>query len=141
MKSIFFLIETIYQNQFRYYFLRNKTLFPDFSLHFRKTNWILNISKKGWPLELKYFQNDGHRERWLDKCLKSPVSDDPLTSNISKGPKHCWFLKDSIFTTFIDHCQSNWVEKGLFWCYGKSQDCLLTHWLPMTSILFLKETI
>ena len=35
------------------------------------------------------FQNYGLRKTWLDKCLKSPVSEDPLTSNIGNGPKHC----------------------------------------------------
>ena len=28
-------------------------------------------------------------ETWLDKYLKSPVSDDPLTSNTLIVPKHC----------------------------------------------------
>ena len=26
---------------------------------------------------------------WLDKCLKSPVSEDPLTSNMVNRSKHC----------------------------------------------------
>ena len=26
---------------------------------------------------------------WLDKCLKSPVSEDPSTSNMADVPKHC----------------------------------------------------
>ena len=26
---------------------------------------------------------------WLDKCLKSPVSDDPSTSNMVNVPKQC----------------------------------------------------
>ena len=39
---------------------------------------------------------------WLDKCLKSPVSEDPLTSNIGNGTKHCSELNDSTFTIFID---------------------------------------
>ena len=26
---------------------------------------------------------------WTDKCLKSPVSEDPLTSNMVNLPKHC----------------------------------------------------
>ena len=27
---------------------------------------------------------------WLDKCLKSPVSEDPSKSNMVNGPKYCW---------------------------------------------------
>ena len=26
---------------------------------------------------------------WSDKCLKSPVSEDPSTSNMVNVPKHC----------------------------------------------------
>ena len=29
---------------------------------------------------------------WLDKCLKSNVSEDPLKSSIENGLKHCWNL-------------------------------------------------
>ena len=78
---------------------------------------------------------------WSDKCLKSPLSDDPLTSNMVNVPKHCSNLHHSIFIIFIDHCQVNWVGKRLSYWHAKSWDCLLTHWLPMKSILFLIETI
>ena len=36
-----------------------------------------------------YFGTYRLRKTWLDKCLKSPVSQDPLTSNIVNEPKHC----------------------------------------------------
>ena len=26
---------------------------------------------------------------WSDKCLKSPVSEEPSTNNMLKAPKHC----------------------------------------------------
>ena len=78
---------------------------------------------------------------WLDKCLKSPVSEDPSTSNMADVPKHCWNLHHTIFIIFIDHCQVNWVGKNLSDWHAYSWDCLLTHWLPMKSILFLIETI
>ena len=57
-----------------------------------------------------------------------------------KGPNHCWSLNGSTFTKFVDQCEDNSVEKSLSEWYEKSQDCLWTHWLPMTSILFLIET-
>ena len=51
-----------------------------------------------------------------DKCLKSPVSEDTSTSNMVNVPKDCWNLHDSTFIIFIDHCQVNWVGKGLsYW--------------------------
>ena len=35
-----------------------------------------------------YLRNYELRKTWLDKCLKSHVSEDPLTDNILNGPKH-----------------------------------------------------
>ena len=88
-----------------------------------------------------YFWTYGLRKTWLDKRLKSPVSEDPSKCNIVNAPKHCSNPNDSTFTVFIDHCGGNSVAKSFSqWC-GKSKDCLLTHWLPMKSILFLIETI
>ena len=54
-----------------------------------------------------YFRNYGHRKKWLDKCLKSPISDDPSTSNMLNRQKHCYVLDDSTFTIFIDQCEGN----------------------------------
>ena len=44
------------------------------------------------------------QKKWLDKCLKTPVSDDPWTRNMVNGPKNLCNLDDSTFTIFIDHC-------------------------------------
>ena len=54
-----------------------------------------------------YFGNYGLPKRWLDKCLKRSILDEPLTSNLVNEPKHCYTLDDSTFTVFIDHCESN----------------------------------
>ena len=40
---------------------------------------------------------------FLDICLKSPFSEDPLTANMVNGPKHCCNLNDSPITIFSDH--------------------------------------
>ena len=60
-----------------------------------------------------YFRNYGLAKTWLNKCLKSLVSDYPSTGNMVKRPKCCFSHNDSIFTIFIDHCQSNLVGKSL----------------------------
>ena len=75
------------------------------------------------------------------KCLKSPFWKDFLTSNMVNVLNHFWNLHHSTFIILIDHCQVNWVGKSLCFWNAKSSDCLLTHWLPMKSILFLIETI
>ena len=61
-----------------------------------------------------YFQNYGLRKKWLDQFVKSPVSEDPSASNMEDGPKHCSNVQDGTFTKFINHCQDNSVEKGLY---------------------------
>ena len=47
------------------------------------------------------------RKTWLDKCLKSPVSEDPSTGNKLNGLKHYSKLNDSTFTVFIDPFEGN----------------------------------
>ena len=59
-----------------------------------------------------YFGNGGLPKRWLDQCLKSPVSENPSKSNMVNAPKHCSNLKDSTFTTFIDHWEVNCPTKS-----------------------------
>ena len=54
-----------------------------------------------------YIRSNGFQKTWLDKCLRSPVSEDPSTSNMVKWPKYCSKLNDSTFTIFIASCQSN----------------------------------
>ena len=87
------------------------------------------------------FWTYGLGKTWLDKRLKNPVSEDPLTSNVVIGPKHCWNLNGSTITIFIDPYEGCSRSKSLSEWYEKSYDCLLTHWLPITSILLLKESI
>ena len=77
---------------------------------------------------------------WLNKCLKRPVPEVPSPSNMVNRRKHCGHLNHSTFTIFIHTCTDNYCWKSLPEWYGKSQDCLLTHWVPIISILFLSET-
>ena len=88
-----------------------------------------------------YIWTYGLGKRWLEKCLESPFSENHSTGNMVNGLKHCWKLKDSTFTIFIDSCawNSGW-ERVSKW-YSKSQNFLLALWLLITSILFLIEII
>ena len=78
---------------------------------------------------------------WLDKCLKSPVSEDASTRDMVNVRKHFWNHHHSNFIIFIHHRRGNWVGKSLSYWHAKSRDYLLTHMLPIKSILFLIETI
>ena len=54
-----------------------------------------------------YFWTYGLQKTWLDKCLKSPLSDDASTSNMVNGPKHCLKLNDSALIIFFDPSEGN----------------------------------
>ena len=60
------------------------------------------------------FRNCSLQETWLEKSLKSPVSEDPSTGNMVNVPKHCSNLNDSTFSIFIDHFEGNSFGKSLF---------------------------
>ena len=54
------------------------------------------------------------RKTWLDKCLKSSVSEEPSTDNMANGSRHCCEMNDSPFSIFINHCGGNHVGKSVF---------------------------
>ena len=60
-----------------------------------------------------YFENSGLKKTWLHKRRKSPIPKYSWTGNVANGSKHCFNRNDSTFTIFIDHCEGNWVGKGL----------------------------
>ena len=53
------------------------------------------------------------RKTWLEKCLKSRVSEDPSTDNKEYGSKHCSNLNDSTFTIFNNHFEGSLIRKSL----------------------------
>ena len=89
-----------------------------------------------------YFLTSGLRKTWLDKCLKSPVSEDPSTGNKLNELKHCSKLNGSTFNVFIDPSKSNSGWKSLSKCMQNLRTVyyFLTHWLSIRSILFWIET-
>ena len=67
-----------------------------------------------------YFLTYGLRKTWLEKLLKSPVSEDPWRSNMVKGTKVYSNLNDSTFTAFINLCDGNLRGKRFCQRYAKS---------------------
>ena len=84
-----------------------------------------------------YFGNCRLPRKWLDECLKSLVSEHHSTANMLSGPKYCWHLQDGTLIKFFCHSEGNGVAKTLSSWNIKSYDCLLIHWVQMTSILFV----
>ena len=48
---------------------------------------------------------------WLERCLRSPVSEDSSKSNMGNWPKYCWNMHHSTFFIFIDDCQTIELKK------------------------------
>ena len=120
---------------------QNKKSFLIFLLHFWNVTWIFELlTKKMTLIDFVIPKLRPLETRW-DKDLKSPISENPSTSNMVNVNKHCRNLYQSTFMIFIDHCEVNWLGKSLCFWEATSWDCLLTHWLPMKCILFLIETI
>ena len=74
---------------------------------------VLNIFKKGMTLIADVFFNFRLRKTWLDKCLKSPLSEDSSTSNMVNGLKYCSKQNDGTFIIFIETCAGNSGLKSL----------------------------
>ena len=120
---------------------QKQKVFLNFLLLFWSLPETLNVFAKKMTLIAFVFLNLRTPKTRLHKCLKSPASEDPLENNMVNVPKHCSNLHHSTFIRFFNHYQVNWVGKSLCFWHAKSWDCLLTHWLPTKSILFLIETI
>ena len=77
---------------------------------------ILNVKHfhKEWLSYLMYFRKYLLRKTWLDKCLKSRVSENPYTDNAANVSKHCCNRNGSSFIIFINHCQGSCIGKCLF---------------------------
>ena len=65
-----------------------------------------------------YFENYGFRTPWLDKRLKSPLSENPSKCNMENGPKYCSNLNHSSFSIIIDQCEGklSWKKPLLVTC-------------------------
>ena len=112
--------------------------FSQFFLKFSKSTLNFEyFQKKRRPWSMIFFRNYALRKTWLDICPKSPISHDPLTSNMVNGFKNCCDLDNSTVIIFTDHFGGHWVEKSLFYSDAKPYNCLLKHWLLMRRILFL----
>ena len=83
-----------------------------------------------------YYRNYRQSKTWLEHSQKTRFSVIFLRVNVLKGPKHFWCLHERTFIIFFPHSENKWFAKYLPNWNLKSEGCLLTHWLPMTSILF-----
>ena len=64
---------------------KKKTISQIFFWLFENLDWIFNISKKRWSSQLMHVWTNRHQKTWLDKSVRSPVSEDPSTSDMVTG--------------------------------------------------------
>ena len=70
----------------------------------------------------------------LLKRLEGLASEHHSVMNVLTGSKHRWKQQGITIILFANEFRVKSVGKGLLYPDHKSSDCLLTHWLPMTSI-------
>ena len=58
-----------------------------------------------------FFRKYRLRKIWLDKYLKSRVSEYPETDDTANWSKHCSDRNHGTFTIFINHCQGSCIGK------------------------------
>ena len=63
-------------------------------------------------LIVQLFPNLRTRKTWLKKCLKSVVSEDPLTSNMVRETKHCGNLNTPSFPYLLITVKPVELEKA-----------------------------
>ena len=83
--------------------------FSQFLAAFFKSRLIFQHLRKKLTLIAFVFMNVRTAKTWLDKYLKSSLSEDLSTSSMENVPIHFWNLHHSTFIIFNDHCQVNWV--------------------------------
>ena len=94
---------------------RPKTFFDFFSQPFKSRLIFEHVKKRRYPFILCISEITDCERRGLDKCLKSPVSEDPSIS----GLKNYWNLHDTTAAIFIDQFEGNLLWKRLSWRHAK----------------------
>ena len=93
---------------------RKQQTFSRFFTSFLKSSLNFeHFEKKDDPHSWCISEMNGLPKTWLDQGLKSPVSEHPSKNNMLNAPKHCSDLKDTSFTIFINHWESNCLTKSI----------------------------
>ena len=108
------------EQHFQIQLSHKQKIFSECFFEFSKLWFNFEYFQKKWPSKLMYFWAYRLWKTWLDKRLKSPVSEDSSTSNMVKGPKQIAKLKDITFTIFIDWWEGNSGWKILSERYANS---------------------
>ena len=99
------------------------------------------FSKKKEASKVKFFWSYWLRNLCLFNCITGLVSESAFTLNLLTSLKNSWNLQKSTCLLLFNNSEPNWVRKSSFSPDLRFQNCLITRWLPTTSILLVKEWI
>ena len=120
--------------KFKRFYLKKERLFLIFYC-ISETCMKFTTFWKNWRVsQPDYYRNYCIRKRYLLKRLKGLTSAHHSVINMLMGSKHCWSQHGITILLFRHDFEINWLGKSLPQSYLKSPYCLLTRWLPMTSI-------
>ena len=85
---------------------------------FLKSGWIK--FSKTCPLYLLYFRSYWLQNMWLDKCLKSPISEDSSTSNMVNRPKHFKSPRQNLYHIYWSARRKFSLKKSLLYHISSS---------------------
>ena len=75
------------------------------------------------------------------KFITGLFSENSLEVNVLTSRKDSWNLQKNTFIRLFHHTDPNSGRKNYFQSDMRLKDCLITHWLPATSILVVIERI
>ena len=139
--SILVVVERIYRYQFKSHYLKNHRLFAAFFYLFLVSTWNFQCSKKKWAPYVNYFWSYWLRSMCLFKCMTGFLYENPLAVKVLTSLKNYWILQKSSFILVFSHSEPNLVRRTYFESDLRFWDCLLTRWLPTTSILVVVNRI
>ena len=111
MTSMLFRSVTICSSLFKWYYLKNTTLFLSFCFHLWNLHQILNIFKEKKVLIANVFMNIQTLKYLLGPLSKKRRLRTSLTVNMLKGHKPLWNVHERTFIIFFQHSEGKWFGK------------------------------
>ena len=88
---------------------QKQIIFSNFISAFFESALNFEHFQKKMTLRADVFLNYRPRKTCLDKCLKTPVSEDPSTGDMVNGPNHWFNINQGGFIILSNLSESNWV--------------------------------
>ena len=134
MTSIAAAICRIFSNNFKRYYLKNGRLFLDFLLHIWNVHEIYNTFKKRMSVLASWFPKLLFRKEIATETSRRYYFKTPFGNQRVNGFQTPLKVARHHYYRFFPWISGKLSWKKILYSDQKSEDCLLTHWLPMTRI-------